>query len=438
MVQQFYSILNGSFKREFFPAFLYVLKWFLISLPVGAVVGAASAFFLYSLHWVTDYREANLWIIALLPLSGLLIGLGYHYFGAPIAGGNNQIIDEYLNPQQRIPFRMMPMVLIGTLLTHLFGGSAGREGTAVQMGASLADRFSYFFDVKSLDRRTLLVMGVSAGFSSVFGTPLAGAVFALEVMLVGRMRYETLVPSFFAAVAANYFCMLFPIHHTHYSIPEVPDITLITLFWAFVAAIFFGLTARSFSILKIFWKNIFTRTISYAPFRPLLGGALLALIFWAIGTSRYAGLGVPVIEEAFLTQVPLYDFAAKVLFTSFTLGAGFKGGEVTPLFFMGATLGNTLSLAIPLPMALLAGMGFVGVFSGATNTPIACTLMGIELFGAESGVFIGMACVGAYLFSGHTSVYTSQFVGSPKTQELKSEKGKSIGDLNKKNNSEAS
>lgn len=411
-------------------AFSYTCYWLLVSAIVGLCVGSASAFFLVSLSWVTQFREENLWIIAFLPLGGLLIGLSYHYWGKDVVKGNNQIIDEILIPQNIISIRMTPLVLFGTIATHFFGGSAGREGTAVQMGSSIADQFTKLLRLKQRDRKILLIMGISAGFASVFGTPLAGAVFALEVLVVGRIRYDAILPSFLAAILADYVCSgLWGVHHTHYQIPFVPPMNPAHLLWAVIAGLLFGLAGMLFAKACIFWAAFFKKVISWAPLRPVVGGVFIALSVWAIGTTKYIGLGVPTIIDAFQEPLPLYDFLAKILYTSFTLGAGFKGGEVTPLFFTGATLGNALAYIIPLPMALLAGMGFVGVFSGATNTPLACTLMGIELFGVEAGVFLAVACVTAYLFSGHSGIYSSQIVGSPKHLLFGREKGRRLSEI---------
>lgn len=411
------------------PLFIYLLKWLLLSAIVGILAGSASAVFLMALEAVTLYREQHFWIIALLPIGGLAIGLAYHYWGSSVVKGNNLLLEEFHSPRQIIPFKMAPLVLLGTLLTHLFGGSAGREGTAVQMGGAIADQFTRIFRLKDNDRKILLVMGISAGFASVFGTPLAGAVFALEVLLIGRMRYEAILPSILTAVIADITCLMWPVSHTHYDIPIVPALTAINLLWVILAGILFGLAALLFSKATHFWTNIFKSYIKFAPLRPLVGGIIIAALVFASGVTKYIGLGVPVIVESFQQPLMPLDFLIKILSTSFTLGAGFKGGEVTPLFYIGATLGNSLSTMIPLPMALLAGMGFTAVFSGATNTPIACTLMGIELFGVESGVFIGVACVIAYLFSGHNGIYRSQIIGSPKHPHYNHEKSKSLSDI---------
>ncbi len=421
--------LKQNIPEGFVPSLIYLGKWILLCAIVGLLAGSASAIFLILLEWATNLREDNLWIIAFLPIGGLIIGLTYHYFGKSVVKGNNQILEEFHSPKRIIPLKMAPLVLLSTVVTHLFGGSAGREGTAIQMGGAIADQFTKIFKLNPTDRKILLVTGVSAGFASIFGTPLAGAIFALEVFVVGRMRYDAIIPSFLAAIFANEAAQLWPIHHTHYLIPTVPDLWAPELLWAVLAGIFFGIGGMLFSNATHFWGNFFKKSIKYPPLRPVIGGVVIAATIWIIGTTRWIGLGVPVIVESFEQQLPFSDFILKILFTSFTLGAGFKGGEVTPLFFTGATLGSALSLFIPLPVALLAGMGFVAVFAGATNTPIACTLMGIELFGADSGVFIGIACATAYLFSGHTGIYGEQIIGSPKNFLFGSHKGKKLNQL---------
>lgn len=395
------------------PYLSYLIKWLLLVVAIGSCVGSASAFFLTALNWVTGFRESNTWIIALLPLGGLVIGLSYYYYGEGVVKGNNLLLEEFHTPKQIIPFRMAPLVLFGTLATHLFGGSAGREGTAVQMGGAIADRFTHLFTLSDADRKIVLIMGISAGFASVFGTPLAGAIFALEVIAIGTVRYRALWQSLLVAYAANYTCTAWHVSHTHYNIPFVPAMQPVTVVWVVFTGILFGLAALLFSKSMHFFTAHFKK-INYPPLRPVIGGAVIALVVWQLGTTTYIGLGMPTIIASFKTQLPVYAFLLKLALTAFTLSAGFKGGEVTPLFFIGAALGNALFLFVPLPIALLAGMGFVAVFSGATNTPLACTVMGIELFGYQCGLYIGLACVVAYFFSGHTGIYTSQAAGGPK------------------------
>lgn len=426
------KIKEALLSFEQIPSLLYLSKWLLICLTLSVIVGSISAFFLWSLDWVTNWRESHVWIIAFLPVGGLFIGLSYHLFGSSVVKGNNLLLEEFHSPKKIIPLRMAPLVLFGTIATHLFGGSAGREGTAVQIGGAVADRFTKVLKLSDRDRRIVLIAGISAGFASVFGTPLAGAIFALEVLVLGRIRLDAIIPSFMAAILADYFCTVWGITHTQYHITNVAAMTPINLLWCLLAGIIFGLVAMLFSKSTHFWSDLFNSKIKYPPLRPVIGGAVLALVVYLMGTTKYIGLGVPTIVDAFSIDMKSYDFLLKVLFTSFTLGAGFKGGEVTPLFFIGATLGNVLIWFIPLPMSLLAGMGFVAVFAGATNTPIACTIMGVELFGIESGVFIALACSTAYLFSGHTGIYSSQIIERPKLTSLASDKGLSLSEVNDK------
>lgn len=391
-----------------------LLQWIFICILTGVFSGSASAFFLVALEWVTQIRENNKWIIWLLPIGGLVIGLGYHYWGKSVVKGNNLLLEEYENPQKIIPLKMAPLVLFGTLITHLFGGSAGREGTAVQMGGAIADQFTKLFQLDASERKTILILGISAGFASVFGTPLAGALFALEVVYFSKINFKSIFLSFLVAYIAYFTVELWHVNHTKYTIPFVPEISFLTLFWIVLVSVLFGLAAMLFSRSTHFWGHLFSKTISFPPLRPFVGGCLIALAVYFIGTTKYIGLGVPMIVDAFSNPNTSYDFLLKILFTGFTLGAGFKGGEVTPLFFIGATLGSTLSLIVPLPIALLAGMGFVAVFSGATHTPIACTVMGMELFGIESGIFIGLACSIAYFSSGSVGIYNAQIVKGAK------------------------
>jgi H+/Cl- antiporter ClcA len=412
------------------PTARFGLRWLVLAGLVGALAGTASAGFLVALEWVTAWREAHPWALALLPLGGLLVGLAYQRFGNRVVRGNNLILDEIHAPSERVPLRLVPLVLGGTLLTHLFGGSAGREGTAVQMGGALADQLGKWLPAGlrlQRDRRLLLIAGMSAGFASVFGTPLAGAVFGLEVFLLGGVRYEAILPSFLAAVVADLVTRAWGVGHTHYPELAALPLTAAGLGATLLAGALFGLVARTFATLTHGLSRLFGR-LRYAPLRPVVGGVVVALLLWALGT-RYAGLGVPVIVEAFQHPLSGQDFAWKLLLTALTLGAGFKGGEVTPLFFIGATLGSALSVVLPLPVALLAGMGFVGVFAGAANTPLACLLMGLELFGSHAGVYLGLACVMAYLFSGHRGIYSSQVIGQVKHPLLGRQRGRRLGDL---------
>lgn len=377
-----------------------VFTWLLIISLISSIAGTSSALFLYCLDLATTLREKHFQLIYLLPIVGLAVGLLYHYFGERVHLGTKLIYDEFRNPTQIIPLRMAPMVFMSTILSHLVGASVGREGTAIQMSASIADRFTKLFKLSMPDRKMLMVIGISAGFASVFGTPLAASIFAIEVFHIRKYEYKFILHSVLAAYIAHYVCLAWGVQHSIYAISYVPVLNGLNIFWCINAGIAFGLVALFYTkSVELFSK--LSNTIKHAAFRPFIAGLLLIALYYLFDFKKYMGLGLPSISNSFLEQTYHYDFIIKLLLTSFTIAFGFKGGEVTPLFFIGATLGNALIWLIPLPMSLLAGMGFVAVFAGVTNTPLACIIMGVELFGIESVFYVAIACVFSFLFSGN-------------------------------------
>ncbi|MDR6413049.1 voltage-gated chloride channel family protein [Paraburkholderia terricola] len=392
----------------------YLGTWFLIACVAAALAGSASAFFLISLDSATAWRETHRWAIWLLPVAGFAVGWLYHLLGKPVVAGNNLIIDEIHDPKKVVPLRMVPLVLGGTIVSHLFGASVGREGTAVQMGAALADQLTHAFRLEREDRRILLMIGMSAGFASVFGTPLAGAVFGLEVLAIGRMRYDALFPCIVAGIVADQVCLAWGVHHVHYAVGAIAPISAWSVVAVVIAGIAFGLVGMAFASSTHKLSALVKRYITYPPLRPFVGGIVIATAVWALDAYHYIGLGIPDIVRSFQQPMQPWDFLAKFGFTVASLGTGFKGGEVTPLFYIGATLGNALALLLHMPFALMAAIGFVAVFSGAANTPITTTIMAMELFGTGIGPLAAIGCVTAYLFSGHAGIYHAQRVGHRK------------------------
>lgn len=401
---------------------VFLVRWCVLGSLVGAVAGVSSATFLWLLAWVTESRLEEPWLLWLLPVAGLVVGASYHYLGGRSAQGNNLILEEVhgVEPegpapgvgQRWVPRRMAPLVLAGTVATHLFGGSAGREGTAIQMSGSLTDVLARMTRLRGDDRRLLLIAAIAGGFGSVFGVPLTGAVFALEVQTVGRVRHDAFVPALAASIVGDRVVHALDWHHDvtpRIALGEVP-IEAGLLVKVAVAGLAFGLASALFAELVFGLKHAFTRLVSWSPLRPAIGGVLVILLTLAVGTRDYLGLSLPLIADSYAGEVVLGAFALKLLFTAVTLGAGFQGGEVTPLFVIGATLGATMAELLDAPHALLAAVGFVAVFAGATNTPLACTIMGIELFGAGSVVYLAVGCAVAYVFSAHRGIYESQQV----------------------------
>lgn len=424
--------LRYLFKSPYFLIFNHLVRWTLLTIPVAITIGAVVALFLWLLSWAIHFRFAHTWLLYLLPIAGIVIHFVYKLYGKSSEKGNNLIMDEIHEPGGGVPKRMAPLVLGATVFTHLFGGSAGREGTAVQIGGSIADFFGRLFGLNEQDSRTVLMAGVAAGFGAVFGTPLAGTIFAIEVLAVGRLQYDAIIPCLIASIFADQTVAMIGIHHVAYQITPFaaqPSFGLsfihfdyLLLVKIILSSVLFGLTSYLFAEMAHGVKNILQRLIKTKWLIPVVGGLVIIGLTLLLGRQDYLSLGV---DAQFADSVTIpsafhqggahtWSWLWKTIYTTVTLGTGFKGGEVTPLFYIGATLGNTLSQLLNAPVGLFAALGFIAVFAGATNTPLACTFMGIELFGGEYALYFAVACFTAYFFSGHSGIYTSQRIAIPK------------------------
>lgn len=372
--------------------FTKAIKWILIIALIGGIAGTGAAILLSSLDWATKFRENHLWMIAFLPVAGLVSGLLYYYFGKEIADGNKIIINAIHLPKVNIPVLMAPLIYTSTLLTHLFGGSAGRESTAVQITAGLTNQFRNHFSLSEEDRKIFLLAAIAAGFGAVFGTPIAGVVYALEFSLIKKFNPRIVLVLTSSSLLGDYIAKLLNTKHTLFTINVFPVFGLMEFIWVIIAGIAFGCGAILFSFCKQKMAIVFKKFIPYTPLQPMIGGFIIVITVYFMGATKYLGLGIPTIAAAFETLIPCQDFILKMAFTILTLSAGFKGGETTPLFFIGATLGNCLSIFIPLPFALLAGMGFVAIFSGVMKTPLAGAIMAVELFGVHAGLYASIVC----------------------------------------------
>jgi H+/Cl- antiporter ClcA len=398
---------------EQWDAAVHLLRWVALGAASGALAGVASFVFLEALNRVTDLRLDEPWLLWFLPVAGVVIGFVYHRWGGRSAGGNALLLEEIHEPTAWVPRRMAPLVFAGTITSHLFGASVGREGTALQMSGSLTDLLARHLRLDPADRRILLIAAIAGGFGSVFGVPLAGAVFAMEVQSVGRVRYEALVPALTASIVGDLVVGGLGLHHPLRPQLDLPVDGLLFTKIA-VAGLAFGITSSAFSWLTHTIKHLAARHIAWPPARLALGGVATIALVGLVGRD-YLGLSLPLIDHTLAGTDPgSAAFALKLLFTAIALGCGFPGGEVTPLFVIGTTLGGALAGPLGLDVQVLGAVGFVAVFAGAANTPLACTIMGAELFGSGSVVAIAVGCVVAYVFSSHRGIYATQRIDTAK------------------------
>jgi H+/Cl- antiporter ClcA len=391
----------------------HVAGWVALAVVIGSLSGLLSAAFIRSLDWATDTRTSHTWLIYTLPLCGLVVGASYHYLGRGLERGSNLIIEEIHQHSDYIPLRLTPLIFFGSVISHLGGGSTGREGAALQLAAGVTDPISKKLGLNQPDRQIMLITAIAAGFGSVFGVPVTGALFALEVQRVGRVRYDALVPAFVASFVGDAAVRAVGVHHTLFPHISEPRWTTALALQIAIFGVIAGLIALLFVRITHGIKTVMKKYVAWYPARPVIGGIVVAALILIFGWRDYSGVSVPLALEAMRGSTHGLWFV-KLGLTALTLGTGFVGGEVIPLFVMGALAGASYGNIIGGNVAFFAIVGSLAVLAGAANTPLACTLLGIELFGGNGVMFFAVVCAAAYATSGHTGIYRAQPISARK------------------------
>lgn len=403
-------------------------KLLLLVLISSSVIGLVIGSFLFLLAAVTNLRLENDWLVFLGPSIALLTVFMYRKYGKRSELGNNLLIDS-IHEEHKIPLRMSVLTYGFTLLSHLAGASVGREGTGVQIGGTIGAKVGDYLKLNEDERKILTKAGISAGFGSIFGTPLGGAFFGLEMTSIGKIRYEAVIPCLISSAMANLVCSLLPVRHSSYEIGSLPAFSIKLLLVVMAGALLFGLTGRLFAKAVVVVKGFYTKVIKNDLLRAFAGSLIVMLILLIPFMSNYSGLGLALIERGFEGTASFFDPAMKFILTVLSLGAGFQGGEATPLFAIGASLGGFLGSTTGISPALLAGLGLIGVFGSATNTPLTTIILGVELFGTAGLPYYILTAVIGYYAMGHNSIYSSQRVLASKHSGLSHHQGKSIREI---------
>lgn len=406
-----------AFKNgDFLATVIQFFKWLVLSVGIGVVVGLVSTLFAYALSFVTEFRAENPKVILLLPFGGLLIVFLYKIFKDDDDKGTNTIVAS-IQESSEIPFKMAPLIFISTVITQLFGGSAGREGAAVQLGGSIAQRLGKWLKLNEESKHGIILCGMSAGFSALFGTPMAASIFALEVVSVGIMRYYALVPTVISSLTAHYIAKFFKVETESFLIHHVPmanpeNLLKITLF-AFVI----GVVSIIFCITLHKVEYIYEKYIKNQYLRIFIGGCLVIILCAVFRSDSYLGTGMSLIEHMYLSgKIDFYAFLLKILFTAVTIGAGFKGGEIVPAFTIGAALGCACAPILGMHHGIVIAVGMVGLFCGVTKCPITSLLIAFELFGISGMHFYLITVAVSFLISGTHRLYKKQEILYSKTE----------------------
>lgn len=410
--------------------FISIVKWLLLASVAGILVGVSTTVFLKALEAGIKFSSSYNYYFISIPIAFVLSVLLVKYFAPQAEGhGTEKIIEAVHKYSGKINPLVVPVKLVATVITIAAGGSAGKEGPCAQIGAGLCSTISDIFRFDDRDRKKMVICGISAGFATVFGTPIAGAIFGVEVLFVGAMLYDVLLPSFVAGIVGYQVSSALGVTYFHEPLRFVPVFSSALFIKVCISGLFFGLCSLVFIEILRFFEKTGSRMKLNKIYMAIMGGSVIVVLAFIFSTS-YLGLGLETIKNAIEGEsVNPGAFILKMLFTSITLNFGGSGGIVTPIFFVGATAGNTFGSLLGLDRSLFAAIGMVGLLAGAANTPISASIMAVELFGPQIGPYAAVACVISFLMTGHRSVYPSQVLSMQKSASLAVEKGREMREI---------
>ncbi|HKM01369.1 MAG TPA: chloride channel protein [Sedimentibacter sp.] len=383
------------------------LKWIFLGGITGSAGGLIGTLFHVSVEKVTEYRLENNWVLYFLPIGGIIIAFLYKSFKMSDSTGTNQIIDSIRSDQQ-VPVRLAPLIFISTVITHLFGGSAGREGAALQIGGSIGSFVGNIFKLDEKDKHIIVLCGMSGVFSALFGTPLTATFFAMEVISIGVIYYSSMVACLVSSTVAYGISLYYGVEPVHYHLNYIPEISIKTVIATVILAASLAGLSIIFCITIHKTEHLLKHKIKNAYIRGFTGGLTILILSLLVGTNDYNGAGMNIIANAINGIVKPEAFLLKIIFTTITLGAGFKGGEIVPTFFIGATFGCLIGGIIGLDPGFSAAIGLIALFCAVVNAPVASIILSVELFGIGGFLLFGIACSVAYILSGYYGLYSSQ------------------------------
>jgi H+/Cl- antiporter ClcA len=401
---------QDKIKRDFSHSRIYIkmlLKWSFLSIISGIICGFIGAAFHYAVNYATEIRLAHNWLIFFLPIAGLLIVFIYRQCGVKKDEGTNLVISS-IREKHDLPANMIVLIFIGTVLTHLCGGSTGREGAALQIGGSTGFLLGRIFHLDENEKRIITMSGMSALFTALFGTPLAATVFSMEVITIGMMEYAAFLPCILASMIALAITNFLGIEEFAYTITSIPELSLSNGLKIVVIAVSACLISAIFVKGMQYTTTFFVQKFPNQYIRVLVGGVIVVLLTLLSGSNNYNGAGMDMINASFAGKIVWYACIVKILFTIITMSSGFKGGEIIPSFFIGATLGNVLGSCMGMDISFAAAIGMICVFCCVVNCPTASVMMSIELFGSTNVLYFAFACAICFLLSGYFSLYSAQ------------------------------